>query len=52
MNKELPEFKDPVQIVYALLCDTPAPPNSGEHWEGFVSRHIIKALREFKENNE
>lgn len=44
---ELPAWEDPrVQTVYNMLCD-PAldtPPNPEEHWEGWVSRNIVKAL--------
>ena len=45
-NDELPEFKDPlVQIVYGLLCSNEAPPNPQEHWEGWVARRIVAALK-------
>jgi phosphatidylethanolamine-binding protein (PEBP) family uncharacterized protein len=42
--RALPPWDDPrVQVVYALLCDWPDPPD-GEHWEGWVARNIIAAL--------
>lgn len=43
--RALPPFEDErVQTVYRLLCDNTAPPDSDEHWEGWVSRRIIAAL--------
>ena len=40
------EFNDPdVQIVYELLCDTAETPPEGEHYEGWVARRIVAALR-------
>lgn len=42
--QELPDFNSPeVQAVYQTLCCAPPPPN-GQHWEGWVSRHIVLAL--------
>ena len=41
----LPEWEDPqVQIVYERLCNVLTAPGD-EHWEGYVARHIVKALR-------
>ena len=43
---ELAEWDDPqVQIAYRILCDDQGPPNLEEHWEGWVARRIIAALR-------
>ena len=40
------EWDDPdVQIVYELLCDTAETPPEGEHYEGWVARRIVAALR-------
>ena len=35
-----------MQIVYGMLCDDALnkPPNPEEHWEGWISRNIVKAL--------
>lgn len=42
---ELPDFYDhQVQVAYHLLCDDEMPPPP-EHWEGFVARRIVAALR-------
>ena len=41
----LPDFDDPVQIVYEALCEVREPPRD-QHWEGWVARHIIRNLRE------
>lgn len=38
-----------VQLVYAILCDGQEPPSSAEHWEGWVSRRIVAALRAERE---
>lgn len=39
------KWEDPlVQTVYRLLCNDIEPPE-GEHWEGFVARRIVAALR-------
>ena len=41
----LPEWEDQsVQVAYEVLCDLAEPPD-GEHWEGFVARRIVAALR-------
>ncbi len=43
----LPDWEDPrVKAVYDILCDDDlnTPPNPEEHWEGWVSRNIVKAL--------
>jgi hypothetical protein len=41
----LPPWEDPdVQIVYETLCETGKPPGD-DHWEGWVARHIVYALR-------
>lgn len=29
-----------VQYVYNLLCSNESPPQSSEHWEGWVARKI------------
>lgn len=44
---ELPEWPDPrVQAVYALLNSSEIEESmpKGEHWDGWVSRHIVAAL--------
>lgn len=42
----LPPFEDScVQVVYEILCGDKEPPNKDEHWEGWVSRKIVAALR-------
>lgn len=33
-----------VRIVYEILIDGETPPNTDEHWEGFVARKIVAAL--------
>ena len=46
--QELPDFNSPeVQAVYETLCGTAWPP-AGEHWEGWVSRHIVLALSKLR----
>lgn len=45
---QFPDFYDPhVQIVYTALCDPElnTSPNREEHWEGWISRNIVAALR-------
>ncbi len=45
VREALAEWEDPrVQIVYRLLVDDTAPPNSEEHWEGWVARRVVAAL--------
>lgn len=45
---ELPDFNLPeVQAVYETLCGAEPPP-AGEHWDGWVSRHIVLALRKLR----
>ena len=40
------EWDDPdVQIVYELLCDTAEAPPEGEHYEGWIERRRVEALR-------
>lgn len=40
------KFEDPnVQTVYEILCAQEKPPE-GEHWEGFLARRIVDALRD------
>ena len=44
----LPEWEDAdVQTVYQMLCDDAlnCPPNPEEHWEGWISRNIVRAMR-------
>jgi len=42
----LPAWEDPdVQIVYDAICETCEPPNREEHWEGWLARNIVYALR-------
>jgi len=44
----LPAFEDTqVQIVYEVVCETDenVPPNPEEHWEGWMARRIVAALR-------
>ncbi len=42
----LAEWDDPdVQTVYDILCDTSMAPPDGEHYEGFMARRIVAALR-------
>jgi hypothetical protein len=44
----LPEWEDAdVQTVYQMLCDDALnmPPNPEEHWEGWISRNIVRAMR-------
>lgn len=44
----LPDFNSPeVQTVYGALCGTEQPP-AGEHWDGWVSRHIVLALSKLR----
>lgn len=42
----LPPWEDSrVQIVYEMLCDANLrSPNPEEHWEGWISRNIVRAL--------
>jgi hypothetical protein len=41
----LPPWEDPeVQLVYEQLCEVGEPPG-GDHWEGWVARHIVYARR-------
>jgi len=43
----LPSWEDArVQLVYKLLCDDDLniPPDTEEHWEGWISRNIVAAL--------
>jgi hypothetical protein len=43
---ELPPFDDPrVQLVYGLLCDTDSHPPPEQHWEGWLARRIVAALK-------
>jgi hypothetical protein len=47
-GEALPAFEDAqVQIVYETVCQTDenVPPNPEEHWEGWMSRRIVAALR-------
>jgi hypothetical protein len=47
-TETLPEWEDAdVQLVYKMLCDPELnnPPNPEEHWEGWISRNIVRALR-------
>lgn len=47
-QEDLPAWEDAdVQIVYEMLCDDAlnTPPNLEEHWEGWISRNIVAALR-------
>lgn len=47
-----PLFHDPdVQKVYRVLSDNTPVPNLEEHWEGWVARRIVAALRGGRENN-
>ena len=47
--RPLPEWEDPsVQAAYEVLCDLAEPPD-GEHWEGFVARRIVAALRDLEQ---
>jgi hypothetical protein len=42
--QDLPDFHSPeVQVVYETLCGIGPAPYS-QHWEGWVSRHIVLAL--------
>jgi hypothetical protein len=48
VTETLPEWEDAdVQLVYEMLCDPElnSPPNPEEHWEGWVSRNIVRGLR-------
>lgn len=45
-DRPLPDFDDlEVQTVYQILCDIETVPPENEHWEGFVARRIVDALR-------
>jgi hypothetical protein len=41
-----PAFADPqVQLVYQMLCLDEGPPDKSEHWEGWIARRIVAALK-------
>lgn len=49
----LPSFDDPdVRTVYELLCRNDLTPPIDEHWEGFLARLIVKALRQSSEKKD
>jgi hypothetical protein len=41
MDDLVPWGNADVQWVYELICDPPAPPNTEEHWEGYLARTIV-----------
>jgi hypothetical protein len=41
MDDLVPWESADVQWVYELICDPPAPPNTEEHWEGYLARTIV-----------
>ena len=54
LTDELPPWEDPrVQLVYEMLCDDElnTPPNSEEHWEGWISRNIVRGLAALAPSN-
>jgi hypothetical protein len=41
MDDLVPWERADVQWVYELICEPPAPPNTEEHWEGYLARTIV-----------